>query len=81
MDRDLFTSDTILDLAVNAIPLSIVLFFILLFAVVNPWGFDLLASGFQFGLMFSMVLGLIIVTYYVARAIESDHTHSSDSNK
>ena len=77
MDRDVFNSETILDLAVNAIPLSIVCFFIVVFAVINPWGFDLLASGFQFGLLLSMAIGLVIVTYYVALAIEGDESRES----
>ena len=34
-----------LDLVVNFIPLGIILFFITMFVVVMPWGFDVRASA------------------------------------
>jgi len=65
-----FEKDTLLDLTVNVIPLGIILFFIVAFALVNPFGLDPVFSGLQFSLMISMFLLLAVLTYYAGRAIE-----------
>ncbi|WP_306057318.1 DUF6684 family protein [Natronococcus wangiae] len=75
MSRSAFDSEIALDLAVNLIPLAILLFFVAVFAVFNPWGFDPLRSGTQFAIMLSMAGGIAIATYFAARVIETDeHT-------
>ncbi|TYL40602.1 hypothetical protein CV102_03265 [Natronococcus pandeyae] len=75
MSRRAFDAEVALDLAVNLIPLAIMLFFVAVFAVFNPWGFDPLRSGIQFAILLSMIGSLALVTYIAARVIESDeHT-------
>ena len=80
-----FEKETLLDLTVNVIPLGIILFFIAAFAVVNPFGLDLVFSGLQFSLMISMFLLLAVLTYYAGRAIEgaeegADHAAIEEPN-
>ncbi|MFC4246635.1 DUF6684 family protein [Natribaculum luteum] len=70
MDLEFVDTETALDVAVNLFPLSIILFFVAVFAVFNPWGIDPLQSLLQFAILGSMVVALAITTYYVARAIE-----------
>jgi len=49
MDRDsrTFDRDTLLDLTVNLIPLGIMLFFVVVFLFVNPFGEDRTATLIQ----------------------------------
>ncbi len=70
MDLEFVDTETALDVAVNLFPLSIILFFVVVFAAFNPWGIDPLQSLLQFAILGSMVVALAITTYYVARAIE-----------
>jgi len=65
-----FEKDTLLDLTVNVIPLGIIFFFIVAFAVVPSFGVDPVFSGMQFALMISMFLLLAVLTYYAGKAIE-----------
>lgn len=75
MSRSAFETEIALDLAVNLIPMAILVFYVAVFAVFNPWGVDILQSTVQFAVMLSMIVGLAIVTYVAARVIESDeHT-------
>jgi hypothetical protein len=75
MSRSAFDAEVALDLAVNMIPLAILVFFVAVFAVFNPWGFDPLRSGIQFAIIVSMIVGLAIATYFAARVVETDdHT-------
>lgn len=64
-----FDRDTLLDLTVNVIPLGIILFFILAFALVNPFGWDSVYSTIQYGLMGGMFVLLTILTYYAGKTI------------
>ncbi|QSW98326.1 DUF6684 family protein [Haloterrigena alkaliphila] len=76
MSRAAFDSEITLDLAVNLIPLAIMVFFVALFAVFNPWGVAILQSTIQFAILLSMIATLGFVTYYAARVIEGDErTH------
>lgn len=72
MSRSSFDTEFSLDLVVNLVPLSILVFFVALFAVYNPWGVDPLRSALQFAIILSVMVGLVIVTYVAARAIEAD---------
>ncbi|ELY85327.1 DUF6684 family protein [Natrialba taiwanensis] len=75
MSRRAFDTELALDLAVNFIPFVIIVFFIGLFAVFNPWGFDPLRSTIQFAILISIAVSLAVVTAIAARVIESDdHT-------
>ena len=69
MTEKLFDRETLLDLTVNAIPLAILLFFIVAFAVVAPWGTDPLVSGLQFAIISVTAVLLVILTYVSGKAI------------
>jgi hypothetical protein len=69
MATRIFDRETLLDLVVNGVPLFIMLFFVVAFAVVNPFGFDPLASGLQYALVIVPFVLLAILTYFSAKAI------------
>jgi len=72
METKIFDRETMLDLVVNFIPLGIILFFIGVFVVVTPWGFDVRASGVMLGLMIVPFVALAALTYLSAKAIAGD---------
>lgn len=69
MATRIFDRETLLDLTVNFIPLGIMAFFIVAFAVFNPFGFDPLASGLQFALIVAPLVLLAVLTYISGHAI------------
>jgi hypothetical protein len=69
MTNEIFDRETILDLVVNFIPLFIILFFTVGFLFFNPFGFESLASGIQFGLLIAPFVLLAILTYISGKAI------------
>ncbi|MDQ2053554.1 MULTISPECIES: DUF6684 family protein [Haloferacaceae] len=69
MANKIFDRDTLLDLTVNMVPLFIMAFFIVAFAVVTPFGVDPLASSLQFGLVAVPFVLLAILTYFAGRAV------------
>jgi hypothetical protein len=69
MAEKLFDRETILDLTVNFIPLGILLFFMVAYVVVAPWGTDPLISGLQFSIIGVTFVLLAILTYYSGKAI------------
>ncbi|SEV98626.1 DUF6684 family protein [Natrinema salifodinae] len=80
MSRRAFDAEIALDLTVNLIPFLIIGFFVVVFAVFNPWGFDPLQSTVQFAVLIVTMGTLAFVTYYAARAIETDdHTRHDTS--
>lgn len=72
MSRRAFDAEIALDLAVNAIPFLIMAFFVAVFAVFNPWGFDPLQSSIQFAVLVATMGALATVTLLAARVIETD---------
>ena len=70
-----FDRETLLDLIVNIIPLAIIGFFAVLFAAVNPFGFDLTYSTLSFALLVVPFVLLAILTYLSGRAIAGDEKH------
>lgn len=69
-------TDTLLDLLVNVVPIVILLLFSLLFAIVNPWGWDpfpVLASHFL--TLFPLVL-LAALTYVAGRVVQRDEARN-----
>lgn len=77
MATRIFDRDTLLDLTVNFVPLFIMAFFVVGFLLVNPWGFDPLASGLQFGLLLAPFVALAVLTYYSGKAIAGDEKRST----
>ncbi|WP_338728177.1 DUF6684 family protein [Haladaptatus sp. DJG-WS-42] len=69
MTERLFDRDTMLDLTVNMIPMGIILFFIIGFAVFNPFGFDLEKSSLQYALLIAPFAAMAVLTYYAGKAI------------
>jgi hypothetical protein len=72
MERELFDRDTLLDLVVNFIPLGIILFFLGVYLLRQPWGFDLGISGIMLALLIVPFLALGVLTYVSAVAIAGD---------
>lgn len=71
MTANIWTKDTLLDITVNVVPLLMLGFFLLLFAVVAPWGVTLsLVSIMQILLIVVPFLALAVLTYEAAKHIE-----------
>lgn len=81
MSRSALDSEMAIDLSVNLIPMAILIFFVGVFAVFNPWGFNLLHSSVQFAIMLSMIGGIGFATYMAARVIERDEHTRGDPPK
>ncbi|MFC6826219.1 DUF6684 family protein [Halopelagius fulvigenes] len=71
MANKIFDRDTVLDLTVNVIPLFIIVFFIVGFAVYPAFGTDLLPSAIQFGLLVVPFVMLTVLTYLSGKAVSS----------
>ncbi|WP_332898637.1 MULTISPECIES: DUF6684 family protein [unclassified Haladaptatus] len=69
MTERIFDRDTMLDLTVNMIPMGIILFFIIGFAVFNPFGFNLEKSSLQYALLIVPFAAMGLLTYYAGKAI------------
>jgi hypothetical protein len=69
MSTKVFDRDTLLDLTVNFIPLFIILFFIVGYAVYNPFGVSLVPSVLQYALLIVPFVLLAILTYLSGKAI------------
>lgn len=67
-----FDRDTLLDITVNLIPMGILLFFVVLFTMFQPWDWN----PFMFGLMHFLTvfpfLLLAILTYVSGKVISRD---------
>lgn len=78
MATKIFDRETMLDLTVNFIPLFIILFFTVAFAVFNPFGVDALETSLQYALLVVPFVLLAILTYLSARAIAGDERSGSE---
>jgi len=70
--------DTVLDVLVNVVPIGILAFFVGLYLVFNPWGYDpgvVLLSHFL--TIFPLIL-LSILTYVSARVIARDEKRDTE---
>ncbi|MEZ3145125.1 DUF6684 family protein [Halobaculum sp. MBLA0143] len=67
-----FDRDTLLDLLVNVIPLVIIGFFVLAFAVFDPFGGDQLGRAIQVLLLVAPFVALAVLTYISGKAIAGD---------
>lgn len=81
MSRPAFDAEVALDLAVNTVPFLIMAFFVAVFAVFNPWGFDPLQSTIQFAVLLATMGTLAFVTYLAAREIETDDRTRYDTGE
>jgi uncharacterized membrane protein (DUF4010 family) len=64
-----FDRETLLDLLVNVIPLAMMLAFIGIFLLVNPFGEDLAATVMQLTILIVTFGALLILTYISGKAI------------
>lgn len=64
-----FDRETLLDTLVNVVPLGIILFFVVLFAVFNPFEGGLLERVLQYGLLVVPFVLLAYLTYLIAERI------------
>jgi hypothetical protein len=64
-----FDRETLLDLVVNAIPLGIMLFFIAVFVLVNPFGSDPVGTAIQLTIVGVTFAALFVLTYVSGKAI------------
>lgn len=64
-----FDRETLLDLVVNAIPLGILLFFMLVFALINPFGSNPVHTAIQMTIMGVTFAALAVLTYVSGKAI------------
>jgi hypothetical protein len=69
MATKVFDRDTLLDLTVNFIPLFIILFFIVGYAVYDPFGLDSVSRILQYVLLVAPFVLLAILTYLSGKAI------------
>ena len=66
-----FEKDVLIDIAVNIIPLVIILVFAVVFVFYDPWSTDNLFSRvLQYALLVLPFVGLAFLTYVAARRIE-----------
>lgn len=72
MASSVFDRETMLDLLVNIIPLAILVFFIGLFVVANPFGGNPVYTYLQFAIVGLTFVLLLILTYFSARAVATD---------
>ncbi|MFC7136051.1 DUF6684 family protein [Halobaculum litoreum] len=73
----IFDRDTLLDLTVNVIPLGIILFFVVAFVLVDPFGgLDFYGRVLQMGLLVFPFVALAILTYVSGKAIAGDEKRS-----
>ena len=74
----IFDRDTMLDLTVNVIPLGIILFFVVAFVLVDPFGgLDFYGRVLQMGLLVFPFVALAILTYVSGKAIAGDEKRSA----
>lgn len=69
MAREIFKRDTLLDLVVNGVPLSILFFFILFFLALPVFGFGGIEAWLHFAVVVVSFVSLAILSYVAAVAI------------
>jgi len=75
-----FERETLLDLTVNVIPIGILVFFLLLMLIADPWGRDPFAVAVSVGLMLIPIVSLGILTYVAGRVVQRDERRASDAS-
>lgn len=72
MEERVFDRETLLDLTVNFVPLGILVFFVALFAIINPFGWNTTYSILQYALVIVPFVALAVLTYLSGKAISKD---------
>lgn len=60
---DVFERETLLDASVNFVPVGILLVFLSMFALFDPWGGGGLMSAYMYGLLLVTILFTVHITY------------------
>lgn len=60
---DVFERETLLDASVNFVPVGILLVFLTMFALFNPWSDGGLMSVYMYGLILVTILFTVHITY------------------
>jgi len=66
-----FDRETALDLVVNAVPLGMLVGFVLLFVLDTPYGIDPVATAIQLTLVLVPLGALVVLSYHAAKAVEA----------
>ncbi|MFC6961038.1 DUF6684 family protein [Halocatena marina] len=74
MGRYALNRETLLDVTVNIIPLFIILFYLVLFIVYDPYRWEPLIIGVSLILLIIPFVLLALVTYIAGRTIEQEET-------
>jgi hypothetical protein len=64
-----FDRETLLDLVVNAIPLGMMLFFAVVFLLINPFGSSPVNTAIQLSLLIVPFVALAFLTYVSGKAV------------
>lgn len=67
-----FERETWLDLTVNFIPMGMILFFIVGYALLPAFGWDPVFSTLQFSIMGAMFVSMVVLSYYAGKAIQGE---------
>lgn len=73
--------DTAFDILVNVVPLGILLFFTVLYAIFQPWGYDPFYFVLAHFLTVFPFLMLTLLTYFSARVISRDEEETPDEER
>lgn len=79
MSSRTFDRETMLDLVVNAVPLGIMLFFIVVFLAINPFGPNPVHTALQFSIVGVTFFALLVLTYHSARVISDAEAEMESS--
>jgi hypothetical protein len=74
-----FDRETLLDLTVNIIPLGIILFFVVVFLMIRPWGPNLYMETVSMGLLVIPFVALAALTYFSGRIISRDEGTTTEA--
>lgn len=70
MAHPVFNKETLLDALVNVVPLAMIVFFVALYVLNNPWNDGkLLETALQFALLVVPFVLLAFLTYEIAKRI------------
>ena len=69
MSERTFDRETLLDLSVNVIPLGILAFFVVVYAVVGSFPDDPIVIVIQMSILLLTAGGLVMLTYYSGKAV------------
>lgn len=73
--------ETLIDLIVNVIPIAMLAFFSLMFALFDPWGWDPFTILMTHFLTLFPLVVLVVVTYVAGRVVQRDEGGSAQAGR